>query len=103
MTHRIATTQTLSSIADLNGEWKIAATRDAVGWNWPGAMQDAARWFNKAIYPEPGDDPKVSCVTGRDPDGREVLYARVYPAHLGAVSPRPPRPPRTAAEWRRYR
>lgn len=81
MTKVILTTERVDSIADLTDQWKIIATRADLGWNWYVSRGDVL-WLQSAIYPAPGDDPKVSCVTGRDATGKEVLYVRWYPLAL---------------------
>jgi hypothetical protein len=85
MIRRIQTAIELSALSDLSAEWKIAAIRDfsdPLGWQWCGTVTHDVRAFRSGMFPMPGDSPRISCATGRDAAGCEVLYARLYPTQL---------------------
>lgn len=99
MTKRIDTTIQACSTSDLSFEWKIAAIRANLGWNWCGTLGAESRKLIEGAFPQPGESPTISCVTGRDASGQEVLYVRIYPQHL-----RRPVPEQSfsSAGWRRF-
>lgn len=81
MIRRITETAEAECLSDLCHDWRIVARRDWSDWVYCGAFaHDELRMFRRMAFPEiEGEAPRVSCVTGRDQHGREVLYARIFP------------------------
>lgn len=94
MIRRINTTAEAETLSSLSDDWRIVARRSASDWVYCGSFDaNEIHMFRRMAFPEVrGEAPRVSCVTGRDYAGREVLYARLFPTlSKKGVDSHPPR------------
>lgn len=80
MIHRIPLdTPDAASVTDIGANWRVVAHCQRGEWFYTGTIADDFAVFQALAWPSPGQQPYLSCVTGRDASGGIVLYARVYP------------------------
>lgn len=81
---RITTTTEAHSMNGITEDWKIVARKlTPYEWTFHGSLNAAPDYglFQQLAFQQ----SHISCVTGRDDAGRQVLYARIYPYKLRRV------------------